>query len=203
MGIVSETTPRRRLATAERRGEILAAAAQAYASAPYPEVTVSQIATQAGASGGLVFHYFGNKADLYAAVVTFTLERLRAAQSAAIAALPDCAPIRERVRAILAATLEELADHPGSWVLPIETGDEPEPARQARRASREEDVRRLASLLGVRGWQRHTYALWGWHGFVDQACRHWIAGGLAKSEREPLIEAALGALEGALGDWAV
>lgn len=200
---VADHTPRRRLATEARRAEILASAQEAYAAAPYSAVTVAQIAKDAGASQALLFHYFTNKAGLYTAVVEATLAELRHRQAAAVAALPAGVAARDRVRAMLDVTLDHVADHPASWVSPVDSVDEPEEARAVRTRARAEEVTLLAGVIGVRGWARHTYALWGYLGFVDQACRHWAEEGLSADQREPLIAAALGALEGGLGDWAV
>ena len=80
-------------------------------------------------------------------------------------------------------------------------GTEPEEAQKVRSTARKEYVELLGSLLGVSGWTRHIYALWGYFGFLDQACLHWVEQGCPDDQRQPLIEAALGALEGALGDW--
>ena len=49
---------------------------------------------------------------------------------------------------------------------------------------------------------RHRYALWGYLGFIDAACLHWVERGCPDEERWGVIDAALGALEGGLGDWA-
>lgn len=198
---MADNAPRRRLDTASRRSEILAAARRLYASAGYAEVTSAQVAEAADASQALVFHYFSGKAGLYAAVVTSELADLHAAQSAATDALPDGAPPRDRVRASLAASLDHITAHPAAWR--ARASEEPEAAHQVRLAARAEDMDRLGRLLGVHGWERHTYALWGFFGFLDQAFGHWMELGSPAEHREPLIEAALGALEGALGDWAV
>ena len=48
---------------------MLAGASRAFAAAPYSEVTTAGLAECCEASEGLIFHYFGSKAGLYAAVV--------------------------------------------------------------------------------------------------------------------------------------
>ena len=52
-------------------------------------------------------------------------------------------------------------------------------------------------------WPRHAYALAGYFGFVDAATLRWLGAGCPEAERYPLVDAALGALQGALGDWRV
>ena len=54
----------------------------------------------------------------------------------------------------------------------------------------------------ARAEARHRYALWGYLGFIDAACLHWVERGCPDEERWGLVDAALGALEGGLGDWA-
>ena len=80
-------------------------------------------------------------------------------------------------------------------------GAEPEPAASIRREARRESVDRLHDLLLPDQGARDEYALWGFHGFLDVACLRWVATGCTEDDRWSLIDAALGALEGALGDW--
>ncbi|WP_036897477.1 TetR/AcrR family transcriptional regulator [Propionibacterium sp. oral taxon 192] len=191
----------RRMDVEERKALILNAARELYARAAYSQVSTTEISRASGSSQALVFHYFGTKADLFAAVVGSAIEDLRSAQSAVDADLPDGVPVRDRVRASIEVYLDHIARHPVSWAAPLRGGTEPEEAQKVRAAARAEYVGRLGSLLGVSGWPRHVYALWGYFGFLDQACLHWVEQGCLDDERQPLIESALGALEGALGDW--
>jgi AcrR family transcriptional regulator len=68
--------PRRRLKPDERRAEIIGAAFRSFASQPYAEVSMAEIAREAGASRALLTHYFGDKEGLYAAVISFLIEQL-------------------------------------------------------------------------------------------------------------------------------
>lgn len=66
----SAAAPRwRRLEPDERRHQILASAVRHFGERPYPDVSVAEVARDAGVARGLVNHYFGNKRDLYLAVV--------------------------------------------------------------------------------------------------------------------------------------
>jgi AcrR family transcriptional regulator len=62
-------SPRRRLSPEQRRAEIIEAALRSFTSQPYTEVSMSEIAEEAGASRALLTHYFGDKESLYAAVI--------------------------------------------------------------------------------------------------------------------------------------
>lgn len=53
----------------DTRAEILSAARQAFANLGYSKATIRRIAAGAGVDPALIHHYFGTKADLYAASV--------------------------------------------------------------------------------------------------------------------------------------
>ena len=195
--------PRQRLDPDSRRSSILGAAAHAFATRPYSDVKISAIAAAAGASNALVYRYFENKEDLYVEVVLLTIDDLRTTQAAALAALPSGAPIRDRIRAASIVYLDYIAQHPEAWAMPIrQPGGEPSGAAHLRTQARRDDVAALTSLLSPSTQPRHEYALWGFFGFLDTACLRWVDDGCPNEHQWPLIDAALGALEGALGDWA-
>lgn len=197
-----EVGPRRRLPPEERRALILAAAREAFAAAPYAEASTAGIAREAGSSPALVLHYFGSKAQLYAASVQASLDELAARQADALAALPAGVPARDRVKAVLEAVLDHVAAQPRAWEQPLVGGEEPPEALAVRREARTAQLQALRSLLPVdAGWVRHEYAIAGSLGFLDQACVRWVGAGCPPDQRGPLVEATLGALQGALGDW--
>jgi AcrR family transcriptional regulator len=69
------TAPRfKRLDTAERRDQILAAARRLFSDRHYGAVSTADIAAEAGVTRGLVHHYFGGKRELYLEVVRSLLE---------------------------------------------------------------------------------------------------------------------------------
>ena len=61
--------PRSRLAPAERRQQIIDAARELYADHPYDAVSSSELADAAGVARGLINHYFGDKRELFLAVM--------------------------------------------------------------------------------------------------------------------------------------
>lgn len=201
MSTPGASTTRRRLSTEERRAVILEAAREAFATAPYAEVSAARVGEASGSSTGLVFHYFGSKAQLYAEVVRGAMQDLAAAQASAQAELAEGVPVRDRVRAAVLVQLDHLSGRPSVWATPLVGGEEPPEALAVRREARAAEVDVLRALLPVADWSRHEYALWGWCGFLDQACLRWVEAGCPDDERHPLADAALGALEGALGDW--
>lgn len=196
-------SPRRRLDVEQRRAAILAAAREVYTEQPYGQVPTARIARACGASPSLVFHYFGSKAGLYAAVVSGALAELETAQEQAIEDLSPGVPVRDRVRAALGVYLDHIAAGPTFWEVPLRGGEEPPEAQQVRIDARARFTERLGEMLGVGSFARHLYAISGFLGFVDQACARWVQNGCPPDERDLLLEAALGALEGGLGDWKV
>lgn len=172
-----------------------------YAEEAYGEVPTSRIAERAGSSQALVFHYFGSKAGLYAAVVQSAVDSLARAEAEAVGALSASAPPRERVRAGLEAFLDHVAAHPGTWAAPLVGGEEPAEALAIRRAAREHYADALKRMLRLNDSVRDEYAVRGHLGFLDHACLHWVEKGCPDADRAEVIETVLGGLEGALGDW--
>lgn len=189
-----------RMTPDERRDALLSAAAEAFAAAPGGDptrVSVAEVAALAGVSEPLVFRYFPTKAALHAAVVGRWADAQGARVAAAVTAVPDGAPVRDRVRALLEVLLDDAARGELWWVDPGAFPAESLAAVAAARAAHGEVLR---ALLPPR-WRRHEVALAGWPGFVQAAVRAWVAQGCPADERGHVVEATLGALQGALGDW--
>jgi AcrR family transcriptional regulator len=181
---------------------IMSAATAAFAAHLYDQVAIATIAADAGASEALIYRYFDGKADLYAKVVQSAINRLIATQTESLSALPARVSARDRVRTSLVVYLDHILEHPTRWAAPLlAMSAEPEPAASIRRDARSDYVDRLRGLLLPDQSARHEYALWGFYGFLNAACLHWVATGFPEDDRWPLIDAALGALEGALADW--
>ena len=64
-----DTTRRVRMAADARRDQILRVAARLFGTRPYSEVSISDLAGEAGIARGLLHHYFGSKRELYLEVV--------------------------------------------------------------------------------------------------------------------------------------
>ena len=190
------------MAATDRESELLAAAAEVFAEQPYAEVALPAVAARAQASEALIYRYFGSKAGLYTAVVRAAIDRLAAEQRDAIAAVHPATPVREKLRASLRVYLNHIAAHPRAWAVGMNASLEPPGAVSVRAAAREAYVAALADMLASNPSARHRYALWGYFGFLDGACLAWVRTGCPEDDRNPLIDAALGCLEGALGDWA-
>jgi AcrR family transcriptional regulator len=67
MSTTTQTTtrPRRRLAVEDRREELIDAALVLFSARPVDEVSLDDIATQAGVSRALAYRYFGSRGEIY------------------------------------------------------------------------------------------------------------------------------------------
>lgn len=186
---------RRRLPVEQRRAQILDAAGELFAENGYNAVSTHAVADALGVSEGLLFHHFPSKAEMYAAVVARRLERLDAAMTRAAAELPPNSSKRDTVRALIITYLDHIAEEPLSWAA-VTRGDTPAEAQFVGIERRDGVVDKLLVLVGDR-----PIAVSGFLGFVQAVCLDWVDAGCPAEAREPIIAAALGALEGALGDW--
>jgi AcrR family transcriptional regulator len=198
----TDRRPRQRLDADTRRGAILAAAATAFGQTPYADVSVSALASEVGASEALVYRYFETKAQLYAAVVHLALDDLLDRQRSADAALPPGTSARDRVRTSTEIYLDRVSAAPTGWSAPYRSpANDPAPAVAVRHTARATYVEMLRAVLRPDHGPRREYALRGYFGFLEAACLRWVEDGCPAADRAPLVDAALGALEGALGDW--
>ncbi len=84
---------------------MLAAAAEAFAKAPYKRVGVHEVCAKAGVTTGALYHHFGGKPELYRAVRTQQETRLLAAMAEAA---QGAAPGPKAVRAALLAAWDHV-----------------------------------------------------------------------------------------------
>ena len=61
---------------AEKRDRIVNAAIKEFSLYPYAKASTNNIVKEAGISKGLLFHYFGNKKELYEKLIGFVLHKL-------------------------------------------------------------------------------------------------------------------------------
>jgi len=200
--MTSTPVGRQRLRPADRSEAILAAATEAFAAAPYDQVSMAAIGRACGASEALVFKYFESKAGLYAAVVRTELRRLAERQEIAVTALPPNSSARDLVRVLIEATLDQMAAAENPSASPFFSAQVDPPEVDQLRADYRRDL--AATLLGrLRNpdWQRGRVGVIGFLGFLGAAAQQWVAAGCPADQRGPLVDATLGALQGAIGDW--
>ncbi len=98
---------------AETRAIILESAMQLFAQKGYANTTTRDIATAAGLSVGLMYHYFKGKESLLQAVFDYVMARI----DEAITAVLQTNPPGERLASLLHAIFDLLASEPEFWAL--------------------------------------------------------------------------------------
>ncbi|GAA2422511.1 TetR/AcrR family transcriptional regulator [Streptomyces macrosporus] len=88
--------PRVRLSAEDRRGQLIGIGLRLLVTRPIHELSIDEVAAEAGISRGLLFHYFPTKRDYYVAVVRAAGQRLLTH-----ARLPEEGGSEERVRAVV------------------------------------------------------------------------------------------------------
>ena len=95
--------------SAEARARILEAAGEVFAERGFGGAGVDEIARRAGVNKAMLYYHVGDKAALFAEVVTTSVGRIRAAVGAAIAGQDRP---RDRFRAIPRAFVTTVREHP-------------------------------------------------------------------------------------------
>lgn len=105
------STARLRLAPAERRQQIIAAAQSLYATRPYDDVSTAELAAAAGVARGLINHYFGDKRELF-------LAAMRESVLMPEQALPglDDKSLEERAQLTMSWILDAATTYGEAWV---------------------------------------------------------------------------------------
>ncbi|WP_174186172.1 TetR/AcrR family transcriptional regulator [Nocardia barduliensis] len=174
---------RRRLEPDERRAQILACAIDMFGERPYAAVSTAELAQRAGVARGLINHYFGNKRDLYLAVVRrmVTLPKLDEM-------IVPTGSWRERVDASVRWLLDTIAEHGSTWVKVTShegVGDDPE-VQQILDAADDAAAERLLLMVGLAD-SAHDAELRAmvraYGGLVKVAGREWITRGTLTREQ--------------------
>lgn len=162
---------RRRLTKDARRAELLEAGERAFSGRSFEDVSIDDIAAEAGISKNLLYHYFAGKRELFLAVIGDAAERMLAATE------PDTTlePM-ERLHASLAAHLAYATAHAAGYAALLRgAGGDPEVQAIVTRTHDRVVERTLASLPFPDGPPPEVaLALRGWVGMVDALTLHWL-----------------------------
>lgn len=166
------TTVRRRLSKDARRAELLRAGELVFSERPFEDVSIDDIATAAGISKNLLYHYFSGKRELYLEVIRDAARRMLDAT----APDPGLEPM-DRLRASLRAHLDYADAHAAGYVALIRGAGADEEILAIIAAAQDEVVRRTIEALPLPGGvapPEVVLALRGWLGMVDQLTLHWL-----------------------------
>ena len=162
---------RSRLTPEARRAQLLEVGIEHFSERSYEDFSMEELASLAGVSKGLVFHYFPSKRDFYMeALRTATSEMLRLIQT------PPGLPPDTALRTAIDAYLGYVQDRAAAYRAVLRGGIGADPAVQAI-ADRFRDAvyERVLDLQGGgEAPPRLRAALRGWIGFVEAVSLDWV-----------------------------
>jgi AcrR family transcriptional regulator len=179
--------PRVRLEIDERRTQLLEFGKHFFATHSYDDVSMDEVATAAGVSKGLLFHYFKSKRDFYVEVIRAMSLQLRRLT------VPDpTLPRGARLRAALDAHLKYAKENGPMYVAFCRSGIAiSQEVHTILEEHREAVMRYLLEGLGVSADAPPLLrtALRAWMEMVEGICLEWIAAPALKRDdlRELLI----------------
>jgi AcrR family transcriptional regulator len=175
-----------RLEPDARREEILEAARRVFVRTDFATTSMGEIAEEAGVTRGLLNHYFGNKRDLYLAVVADVAASLPAMVDTTLGDLP----VEEMVDRNCENFLDAVERNAELWPVLIGAeamGRDPEVAA-VMAAAREEVVERMArNHAGDAVTDELRMALRVFQGAAERAAQEWLARGRMNREQTNAI----------------
>jgi AcrR family transcriptional regulator len=194
--VTTASSSRRRLATGERRGEIVEAALRIFATRDVAAVSMDQLAQEANASAALIYHYFGDKAGLAEVALSDAADRLIAGLVVDTDA-HTLVQLDEGLRNYLAF----LSEHPASWSALLRAGAAGvQPGAGIAQRVDDHAVALSTAAMGVTGrLPVLEQALYGWLDLVKGTCLRWLEAGRPEPERLQVLLAGcfIGAVQAA------
>jgi AcrR family transcriptional regulator len=180
-----------RLHVDERRRQIIDAGSALFADRSYEEISMRLIATAAGVSKPLLYHYFPSKLDLFKAAATDAAAQLLTLIEPATEGSPA-----EQMTASLDAYLAWIEDHARTWTKLMQSAASLPEARELVEGFRTRTMEMM--LIGLTGETDAPSpalrtAVNGWLGFMDAAILDWTrTGELTRHELRELLLTAFG-----------
>ena len=188
-------TGRRRLSPDDRRTQLLDIGADLFASRPYEEVRIADVAATAGASRALMYRYFPSKREFFAAIFQRASDRLLRATEVD----PDVS-MTDWVETGLDAHLDYFVANARTTLVANRGALSGDPLVQGI-ISEELGVlrQRMLDATGLVGDRRvaASIALSGWLAFVRAVCVEWLTG--QTMSRDEVRQLCLRTLVSALG----
>jgi len=179
------TDKRVRLNPAARRAQLIELGVEMLATRTLDELSVEDIAQQAGISRGLLFHYFSSKQEFHVEVARAAAQELlrRTAPNPALKPL-------DSLRASLTAFVDYVEENPDNYcslVRGAASGDaEMRAIFDETRASMAGRVIAIVGDMGVAMGPRAELAVQGWVAFAEACVIGWL--GTRAIEREQLLD---------------
>ncbi|XVA03111.1 TetR/AcrR family transcriptional regulator [Prescottella equi] len=186
-----DAVKRVRLSPEERRAQLIDLGVRMLADRPLEQISVEDIADQAGVSRGLLFHYFASKHDFHVAIV-----RHSSAEMLARTAPNLELPVIDMLRDVMAAYVDYVSENRDTYVSLLRGTASGDPAmREVFESTRAEMARRVVQQLpslGIEPDARIALSVRGWIAFVEEATITWLRG--PEIPRDELIELLVTAL---------
>jgi AcrR family transcriptional regulator len=180
-----------RLENDERRRRLLDLGARLFTEHAYDEISMSQIAREAGISKALLYHYFPSKRDYFVATLAGGAEELRA-----LVEPSGDLPPAQALAAALEVYLAWIDDNADAYAKLFRSAGAVPEVRELVEGVRTATADRILEGLDATGNPRARTAVRGWLWFMDGACLDWIAHrDLDRTELHGLL---LGTLAGTL-----
>jgi AcrR family transcriptional regulator len=185
----------------DRRQMVLDAAIKLFSERPFNEITVAEVAREAGVAQGLPAYYFGDKRGLYLEALRHLVDLLIASGSAR----SDEGDVDKSLRGLVDGQFEFLAGHRNAYVTLMSSGMLGLPgAKTIYEDLRNDLVRRVARIVtGSKAIPPPALraAIKGWTGLLAELALDWLRHD--DLERLQVVELAIGALRGALVEVSV
>jgi AcrR family transcriptional regulator len=188
------TEKRTRLSPAARRSQLIELGVQMLATRTLDDLSVEEIAAQAGISRGLLFHYFASKRD-------FHLEVARAAAAELVRrTAPDQtkAPI-DALRGSLHDFIDYVEENPDGYLSLVRgAASADEQMRAISDETRATLAQRVIDVVGEMGFElspRARLSVQGWVAYVEECVVRWMAQReLSREDLEDLLSKSLPAV---------
>ena len=181
-----------RLDLDKRRAQLLELGIDLFTRRAYEDISIDDLAEEAGISKGLLYHYFRSKREFYVETVRAASRRLQ------LLTTPDPAlPPPDRLRAAIDAHLRYIQEHGAVYVAVYRSGVAIAPeVREILEQHRSVIIRYFLEAIGVRQPRPLLQAsLRAWIAMVEGASLDWIANAsITRDELRELLVAGYAAL---------
>jgi AcrR family transcriptional regulator len=176
-----------RISADERRRELMQVAERLFATRPYAEISVQEIADEAGVARGLIHHYFGGKDDILAAIIREITPKKAPRPGDVDISLPLPQRVEQRVDALMAI----LEDHSQAWLATLAPGPDVPPGPLREAAEHLWDMQFQAWLVTfgeVLSENDRTRSLYNAYRGLNQAtCRLWLNGEMERADARMIL----------------
>ncbi|MBA3304429.1 MAG: TetR/AcrR family transcriptional regulator [Thermoleophilaceae bacterium] len=180
-----------RLAVDERRAQLVDLGAELFTRHSFDEVSMATIASEAGISKALLYHYFPSKADFFEATLRRAAEEIRLSTEPD----PDLPPA-EALAAGLGAFLAWIEENELAYRKFMQSATTIGGVRTLMSEVREDTARRLQEGLTPEPTPQVRAATQGWLWLMDGVCLDWLEHrDMSRDQVQGLL---LGSLLGAL-----